>query len=194
MTAQALSALARRPFPIAPAPRAKRPAGRRGAPTPAARPKATPRPRQAASTPAARAEPAPAPPAAGDLGPPTPPGLALTVQSAPASSAIWRASLRRCRLRLDDVRVRFPPLRIGVPTETAPGERRVALVPDIVRKLVAAGHEVVVEPGAGDGAGIPDADYEEAGATTGASGRPTRSSRSRRRRPRRAGASPRTPS
>ena len=39
-------------------------------------------------------------------------------------------------------RIRFPPLRIGVPTETAPGERRVALVPDIVRKLVAAGHEV----------------------------------------------------
>ena len=59
-------------------------------------------------------------------------------------------------------------MRIGVPTETAPGERRVALVPDIVRKLAAAGHEVVVEPGAGAGAGIPDADYEEAGATTGA--------------------------
>jgi NAD(P) transhydrogenase subunit alpha len=58
-------------------------------------------------------------------------------------------------------------LRIGVPTETAPGERRVALVPDIVRKLAAAGHEVVVEPGAGAGAGIPDADYEEAGATLG---------------------------
>jgi NAD(P) transhydrogenase subunit alpha len=58
-------------------------------------------------------------------------------------------------------------LRIGVPTETAPGERRVALVPDILRKLAAAGHEVVIEPGAGAGAGIPDADYEEAGATLG---------------------------
>ena len=58
-------------------------------------------------------------------------------------------------------------MRIGVPTETAPGERRVALVPDIVRKLAAAGHEVVVEPGAGAGAGIPDADYEAAGATLG---------------------------
>jgi len=56
-------------------------------------------------------------------------------------------------------------LRIGVPTETAPGERRVALVPEIVRKLVQAGHEVVLEPGAGGEAGIPDADYEEAGAT-----------------------------
>ena len=49
-------------------------------------------------------------------------------------------------------------MRIGIPNETAPGERRVALVPDIVRKLAAAGHEVVVEPGAGAGAGIPDAD------------------------------------
>jgi NAD(P) transhydrogenase subunit alpha len=58
-------------------------------------------------------------------------------------------------------------LRIGVPTETAPGERRVALVPDIVRKLAAAGHKVMVEPGAGAGAGIPDADYEAAGATLG---------------------------
>jgi H+-translocating NAD(P) transhydrogenase subunit alpha len=58
-------------------------------------------------------------------------------------------------------------LRIGVPTETAPGERRVALVPEIVRKLAAAGHEVVLEPGAGAGAGLPDAEFEEAGASTG---------------------------
>ena len=58
-------------------------------------------------------------------------------------------------------------MRIGVPTETAPGERRVALVPEIVRKLAAAGHEVVLEPGAGAGAGLPDALFEEAGATTG---------------------------
>ena len=41
-------------------------------------------------------------------------------------------------------------------TETAPGERRVALVPDVVRKLVGADHEVVVEPGAGAAAGFPD--------------------------------------
>ena len=40
-------------------------------------------------------------------------------------------------------------MRIGVPKETAEGERRVALVPDIVRKLTAQGHAVVVEPGAG---------------------------------------------
>ena len=40
-------------------------------------------------------------------------------------------------------------MRIGVPKETVPGERRVALVPDVVRRLTGQGHEVVVEPGAG---------------------------------------------
>jgi NAD(P) transhydrogenase subunit alpha len=59
-------------------------------------------------------------------------------------------------------------VRIGVPKETADGERRVALVPDIVRKLTAQGHEVLLEPGAGAQAGIPDALFEDAGATLGA--------------------------
>ncbi len=58
-------------------------------------------------------------------------------------------------------------MRIGVPKETVEGERRVALVPDIVRKLTGQGHEVVVEPGAGAQAGIPDALLEQAGATLG---------------------------
>ncbi len=58
-------------------------------------------------------------------------------------------------------------MRIGVPRETAEGERRVALVPDILRKLVAHGHEVVLEPGAGAQAGIPDELFEQAGATLG---------------------------
>ena len=58
-------------------------------------------------------------------------------------------------------------MRIGVPKETTDGERRVALVPDIVRKLVAQGHEVVLEPDAGGAAGLPDALFEEAGATVG---------------------------
>src|SRR4051794_23370252 len=52
---------------------------------------------------------------------------------------------------------------IGVPKESAPGERRVALVPDVVRRLGDA-VEVVVEPGAGAGALIPDELYEAAGA------------------------------
>jgi H+-translocating NAD(P) transhydrogenase subunit alpha len=58
-----------------------------------------------------------------------------------------------------------PLVRIGVPKETAEGERRVALVPDIVRKLSGQGHEVVLEPGAGSQAGIPDELFEQAGAT-----------------------------
>ncbi len=57
-------------------------------------------------------------------------------------------------------------MRIGVPKETADGERRVALVPEVVGKLLGGegGLEVVVERGAGAGALIPDAQYEDAGA------------------------------
>jgi len=55
-------------------------------------------------------------------------------------------------------------MRIGVPRETKDQEGRVGMVPDGVRLLVAAGHEVVVERGAGQGSGIPDAEYERAGA------------------------------
>ena len=56
---------------------------------------------------------------------------------------------------------------IGVPRESAEGERRVALVPKIVERLRALGLEVVVESGAGAGAMISDEDYEKAGATIG---------------------------
>jgi NAD(P) transhydrogenase subunit alpha len=56
-------------------------------------------------------------------------------------------------------------VRIGVPRELEPGERRVALVPDAVARLLPAGFEIVVEPGAGTKASFPDAAYEEAGAT-----------------------------
>jgi NAD(P) transhydrogenase subunit alpha len=55
-------------------------------------------------------------------------------------------------------------MRIGVARETAPGERRVALVPDAIAKLQQAGAEVVVEAGAGRGALIPDTAYTDAGA------------------------------
>jgi H+-translocating NAD(P) transhydrogenase subunit alpha len=55
-------------------------------------------------------------------------------------------------------------LKIGVHRETAAGERRVALVPDIAGRLVKAGSEVLVERGAGEAAGFLDADYTEAGA------------------------------
>ena len=56
-------------------------------------------------------------------------------------------------------------MRIGVPKESADGERRVALVPDVVKSLLKNEHvEVLVERGAGDAAGHPDSQYEEAGA------------------------------
>jgi NAD(P) transhydrogenase subunit alpha len=55
-------------------------------------------------------------------------------------------------------------MRVGVPKETVVGECRVALVPDVVGKLVGLGLEVVVERGAGGGALISDAAYEGAGA------------------------------
>ena len=56
-------------------------------------------------------------------------------------------------------------MKVGVARETAPGERRVALVPEALGKLTAAGLEVLVEKGAGDGSLIPDASFTEAGAT-----------------------------
>ncbi len=56
-------------------------------------------------------------------------------------------------------------MNIGVPKETVERERRVALVPEVVRKLVGQEHSVIVERGAGAGALLPDAVYEEAGAT-----------------------------
>ncbi|HZW32418.1 MAG TPA: NAD(P)(+) transhydrogenase (Re/Si-specific) subunit alpha, partial [Isosphaeraceae bacterium] len=53
---------------------------------------------------------------------------------------------------------------VGVPRETFPGERRVALAPGVVPNLVKAGLEVVVEAGAGAEAGYPDAEYTARGA------------------------------
>jgi NAD(P) transhydrogenase subunit alpha len=53
---------------------------------------------------------------------------------------------------------------VGVPKETFPGERRVAIVPASVPTLTKAGLEVVVQSGAGEAAGFPDAQYAERGA------------------------------
>jgi hypothetical protein len=56
-------------------------------------------------------------------------------------------------------------MRIGVPQEIKANENRVGLVPACVRELTGRGHEVVVETGAGSGAGLPDKQYVAAGAT-----------------------------
>jgi len=58
-------------------------------------------------------------------------------------------------------------MKLGVTRETAPGERRVALVPETTAKLAAAGFEIVVEPGAGEAASFLDSAYAEGGATLG---------------------------
>ena len=56
-------------------------------------------------------------------------------------------------------------MRVAVPKETRPGEKRVALVPDIISKLTKAGLEVVIESGAGVAAEFSDAQFTAAGAT-----------------------------
>ncbi len=56
-------------------------------------------------------------------------------------------------------------MKLSVPKESSAGERRVATVPDAVKKLSSSGVDVVVEPGAGEESHVPDSAYEEAGAT-----------------------------
>ena len=56
-------------------------------------------------------------------------------------------------------------MRIGIPVEAKPGERRVALLPDDVASLAGDGHEVRVQSGAGRGIGLDDDAYRAAGAT-----------------------------
>lgn len=53
---------------------------------------------------------------------------------------------------------------VGIPRETAPGEHRVALIPEAAKKLVDRGLQVLVEAGAGEGCGFSNTDYEAAGA------------------------------
>jgi len=55
-------------------------------------------------------------------------------------------------------------MRVGVPKEIKDSEYRVGLVPSTVRELTANGHRVIVQKGAGVGAGLSDADYQAAGA------------------------------
>ena len=54
---------------------------------------------------------------------------------------------------------------IGVPKEIKEQEHRVAVLPSAAYQLIRRGHRVVVERGAAEGSGFPDADYEHAGAT-----------------------------
>jgi NAD(P) transhydrogenase subunit alpha len=58
-------------------------------------------------------------------------------------------------------------MRVGVPKESREGERRVALIPDVVQSLTGDDLEVAVESGAGESAGHPDSEYSDAGASVG---------------------------
>jgi H+-translocating NAD(P) transhydrogenase subunit alpha len=58
-------------------------------------------------------------------------------------------------------------VKIAALSETAPGERRVSLTPETAKKYIALGASVAVEAGAGERAGIADADYAAAGASVG---------------------------
>ena len=58
-------------------------------------------------------------------------------------------------------------MKVGVPKEFREGERRVALIPDVVRSLTGEDLEVAVEAGAGQAAGHPDGEYSDAGASVG---------------------------
>jgi NAD(P) transhydrogenase subunit alpha len=59
-------------------------------------------------------------------------------------------------------------MKIAIPVEIDPAEPRVAATPDTVKKMIALGAEIAVEPGAGVKSGILDADYAAAGATVAA--------------------------
>jgi|SRR4051794_26687213 len=60
-------------------------------------------------------------------------------------------------------------MRVGVPKESREGERRVALIPDVVASLTGEDLEVAVEAGAGESAGHPDNEYSDANASVGSS-------------------------
>lgn len=58
---------------------------------------------------------------------------------------------------------------IGVPKEIVPGEKRVGVTPDGARQLIESGHELLLQPGAGEGSGFTDAAYATYGVQIGAS-------------------------
>ena len=60
----------------------------------------------------------------------------------------------------------FKGLLFGIPKEILPGERRVAAIPETVRKIISEGGKVLIEKGAGEGSYISDDDYKAAGAET----------------------------
>jgi len=58
-------------------------------------------------------------------------------------------------------------MRIGIPAETRQGETRVAATPETIKKLIASGHKVIVQSGAGVPASLPDDAFAAIGADIG---------------------------
>src|SRR5262245_9537686 len=102
-------------------------------------------------------------------------GLPRGHRAARTSSGPDGLHLRGCRIRrplrpTGSNRISFSSdggvdVRIVVPRETAPGERRVALVPESCKKLIQAGYDISIESGAGDAAGFSDDAYRDPGVT-----------------------------
>src|SRR5450631_815340 len=90
----------------------------------------------------------------------------LTVMATSLAHRATAISPRHAFRRPDRIRS-APQMRIGVPKETAAGEHRVALVPEVVTKLKAKGLDVVVQSGAGDDALLTDEAFRAAGAEVG---------------------------
>lgn len=88
------------------------------------------------------------------------------------SSALLRRSRTNVRIRFFSAKADEKPkgtpyssLKVGIPKETFPLEKRVAATPESIERLTKPGFQVVVEDGAGDNAFFSNADYEAAGAT-----------------------------
>ncbi len=60
--------------------------------------------------------------------------------------------------------MKFQSVRFGIPKEIMPGEKRVAAIPETVKKMVANGAVVLIEKGAGEGSHYSDQLYRDAGA------------------------------
>ncbi len=82
----------------------------------------------------------------------------------PELSAIARSGLLQPQESMLEVKKHKKQLYIGIPKETSYQENRIALVPESVALMVANGHQIVIETGAGNNSNFQDSDYSEAGA------------------------------
>jgi H+-translocating NAD(P) transhydrogenase subunit alpha len=100
------------------------------------------------------------------------PRIVAADRPGPVVGAAARYTLRRrpgddcpsARPPTNPSKTRGSRMKVASVKEIAPGERRVALVPEAIGKLTSSGHEILVQSGAGEGAAFPDSAYADAGA------------------------------